>query len=105
MTTTDILDCFHLKVFMPSRVLANDQEILDTIKSCIGMSRMFADFEHITERECHECKHFFQKTTYYSDGHEETCHCDLKYQKGRDDNEEIGEHDKVCDEFKGYDDV
>ena len=103
MTTKDILDCFGLEVYKPNRVLANDQEILDMIKFCIGASRMFADFERITERECHECKQFFQKTTYYSDRHEETYHCHLNYQEGSDDNKEIGEHDKACDKFEGYD--
>ena len=49
MTTTDILDCFHLKVCKPSRVLANDQEILDMIKFCIGASGAFRDFDNLKE--------------------------------------------------------
>jgi len=105
MTTKDILDCFGLEVYKPNRVLANDQEILNMIEFCIYASRVFKDFDKITERECHECKHFLQRTTYYENGHEETCHCSLRYQEGSDDNEEIGEHDKACDKFEGYDDV
>ena len=104
MTTKDILDCFGLKVFKPNRVLANDQEILDMIKFCIGASGVFKDFDKLTEHECHECKHFLQRTTYYANRHEEICHCSLRYQRGSDDNEIIGEHDKACDRFESEDD-
>ena len=49
MTTTDILDCFNLKVCKPNRVLSNDQEILDMIKFCIGVSEAFRDFDNLKE--------------------------------------------------------
>lgn len=53
MRTSEIMDVFGIHSHIPSKVLRNDREILDFVKNCISLQRVFD--ERVL---CKDCKYF-----------------------------------------------